>query len=232
MTCFVLVHGAWHGGWCWARVARLLRNAGHEVFTPTLTGLAERAHYRGTPINLETHITDVADLLRWENLDQVVLVGHSYGGAVVNGAAAVQPSRIRTLVFLDAFLLQPGQAVWGGMEEPARTRVAESAASDGAWILPLSSAHFAVNPADQSWVDAQCTPQPIGCFLQALSASGADLVPNRRYIFATGYPRTPFRPFRDRVAADPTWRVDDIGTGHDAMLDDPAALATLLMRED
>jgi pimeloyl-ACP methyl ester carboxylesterase len=231
MASFVLVHGAWHGGWCWVRVARLLRNAGHDVFTPTLTGLAERAHYRGTPINLTTHITDIADLLRWENLNDVILVGHSYAGAVISGAAAHEPARIRTLVYLDAFVPQPGQSVSNLRSDAARANTIQSASSNGAWLPPISAAHFNVNPADAAWVDSQCTPHPLGCFLQALPESGAALVPNRRYIFATNYPNTPFRQFRDPLSKDPAWRVDEIATGHDAMLDDPAGLAALLLRE-
>ena len=231
MASFVLVHGAWHGGWCWARLARLLRAAGHDVFTPTLTGLAERAHHPATPVTLATHITDIADLLRWENLSNVVLLGHSYGGAVITGAAAREPARIGTLVYLDAFIPRPGQAMWDLMNETTRARLAGGVAANGAWVVPLSAEHFNVNEADRAWVDSQCTPHPIGCFLQALPESGISLVAHRHYIFATGYERTPFRPFRDACAQDPAWRVDDIAAGHDAMLDNPADLAAILLKD-
>ena len=104
MSTFVLVHGAWHGGWCWRRVERLLRAQGHEVLTPTLTGLGERAHLMSRQIDLETHIEDVLGVLRIENLRDVVLCGHSYGGMVITGVADREPECITALVYLDAFV--------------------------------------------------------------------------------------------------------------------------------
>ena len=105
MSTFVLVHGAWHGSWCWKRVRKALQDQGHQVFTPTLTGLAERSHLLSPSVNLDTHIDDVVNLIRWEELSDVVLCGHSYAGAVISGVADRIPERIRSLVYLDAFLL-------------------------------------------------------------------------------------------------------------------------------
>ena len=105
---FVLVHGAWHGGWCWQRVADRLRNGGHKVFTPTLTGLGERSHLLRTGIDIGTHITDVVNVLKWERLSDVVLCGHSYGGFVISGVAEQMASAIRSIVFLDAFVPNDG----------------------------------------------------------------------------------------------------------------------------
>src|SRR5437763_6310667 len=103
MATYVLVHGAWHGGWCWQRVTPLLRAAGHEVYTPTLTGLGERAHL-GTPdVGLATHVEDIVTMLEYEDLTDVVLVGHSYAGMVITGVAHAVPSRLTHLVYLDAF---------------------------------------------------------------------------------------------------------------------------------
>ena len=112
MANFVLVHGAWHGGWCWVRVARILRDAGHEVFTPTLTGLGERVHLASADISLDTHVADVLGVLESEELEDVVLCGHSYGGMVVTGVAAQAAKRIDTLVYLDAFVPEDGQSVF------------------------------------------------------------------------------------------------------------------------
>lgn len=109
MSAFVLVHGAWHGGWCWKRVRSALAAQGHQVFTPTLTGLAERSHLLTRHVNLETHIQDVVNLIRWEELSDVVLCGHSYGGCVVSGVADRMPASIRSLVYLDAFVLEDGE---------------------------------------------------------------------------------------------------------------------------
>src|SRR4051812_20687830 len=111
MTTFVLVHGAWHGAWCWNRVRRQLQAKGHEVFTPTLTGLAERSHLLSREIDLKTHVTDVTSLLQWEDLSDVVLCGHSYGGSVISGAAARAGDRIGALVYLDAFVPRDGESV-------------------------------------------------------------------------------------------------------------------------
>ena len=101
---FVLVHGAWHGGWCWLRVADRLRSNGHKVFTPTLTGLGERSHLLRPDIDIGTHITDVVNVIKWERLTDVVLCGHSYGGFVISGVAEMMAEAIRSIVFLDAFV--------------------------------------------------------------------------------------------------------------------------------
>jgi pimeloyl-ACP methyl ester carboxylesterase len=100
---FVLVHGAWHGGWCWPRVADRLRSARHKVFTPTLTGLGERSHLLSPEIDIATHVTDVVNVIKWERLTDVVLCGHSYGGFVISGVAEKMSAAIRSIVFLDAF---------------------------------------------------------------------------------------------------------------------------------
>ena len=106
---FVLVHGTWHGSWCWKRVRRALQAQGHDVFTPTLTGVAERSHLLSRQVNLETHILDVENLMSWEDHSDVVLCGHSYGGCVISGVADRLPDRIRALVYLDAFVLEAGE---------------------------------------------------------------------------------------------------------------------------
>src|SRR3712207_5745958 len=111
MTTYVLVHGAWHGGWCWKKVVPLLRTAGHEVYTPTLTGLGERAHLLSPTITLDTHILDVVNVLEYEELLDVVLVGHSYAGAVISGVADRAPTQVAQLVYLDAFVPRDGEAL-------------------------------------------------------------------------------------------------------------------------
>ena len=113
MATFVLVHGAWHGSWCWKRVRKAIRAQGHDVFTPTLTGVGERSHLLSPHVNLDTHLDDIVNLIRWEELSDVVLCGHSYGGCVISGVADRVPDRIGALVYLDA-LRSPGRP------EPAR----------------------------------------------------------------------------------------------------------------
>ncbi len=111
MATYVLVHGAWHGSWCWKRVRKALQAAGHDVFTPTLTGVGERSHLNSPGVNLSTHIADVANLIRWEELSDVILCGHSYGGCVISGAADSVSDRIRAVVYLDAFVLEDREAL-------------------------------------------------------------------------------------------------------------------------
>src|SRR5437016_3553063 len=109
MATFVLVQGAWLGGWYWKRVRRRLQEAGHDVFTPTLTGLSDRSHLLTRDVNLDMHIQDVVNLIQWEELSDIVLCGHSYGGCVVTGVADRVPDRIRALIYLDAFVLAGGE---------------------------------------------------------------------------------------------------------------------------
>jgi pimeloyl-ACP methyl ester carboxylesterase len=133
MANFVLVHGAWIGGWCWRPNAQALRKAGHEVFTPTLTGLGERSHLMNPSINLDTHIADIVNVIKHEELSDVVLVGHSYGGMVVTGVADALAEKIRSLVYLDAFVPESGQALVdlaaAGAETSSRQRLHPGAAA-------------------------------------------------------------------------------------------------------
>lgn len=232
MTTYVLVHGAWHGGWCWVRVAERLRAAGHTVFTPTLSGLADRAHLLAPTISLQTHIRDVADLLRWEELRDVVLVGHSYGGMVIAGAADRAAERIKTLVFLDAFTPKHGECAMDlrTPEQAAATFEAARARGQGWRIPPTPAATFLVNQADRAWVDAKCTDLPLACFTERLHLSGAaERIADRVYIRASGYPSVPF----DTALADARaagWPCHEVPVGHDVMVDAPAQLTAILLR--
>lgn len=138
MATFVLVHGAWHGSWCWKRVRRLLQSRGHEVFTPTLTGLADRSHLASREVNLETHILDVVNLIRWEELTDIVLCGHSYAGTVITGVADRLPDRIRALVYLDAFVVENGESLAQYV----------STVEDGWKMPPIPAEQFNLNPMD------------------------------------------------------------------------------------
>jgi pimeloyl-ACP methyl ester carboxylesterase len=233
MATFVLVHGAWHGGWCWQRVARLLRARGHDAYRPTLTGLGERAHLISRRVDLETHIADVLGVLRWEDLREVVLCGHSYGGMVITAVADRAAERIASLVYLDAFVPADGQCLLDFMS-PERIelyRQGAAAHGDGYLIPPLSAAFFKVNEADQAWVDRLCVPQPLAAFEQRLRVGGAQpAVGRRHYIRAGGYASPAFSATADRLRLDPAWRVDSLPCGHDAMLDMPQELVELLLR--
>jgi pimeloyl-ACP methyl ester carboxylesterase len=228
MATFVLVHGAWHGAWCWRRVARLLTQAGHEVHTPTLTGVAERSHLLSPAINLDTHILDVANDIKWQQLTGVVLVGHSYGGMVISGAAEKVEGAIASLVMLDAFLPENGQSL-ADLQPPAMCESTLALARDGATTVPPRPAElFKVNDKDRAFVDAQCTPHPIQCFLQKLALTGArDRIAKKTYIRAAGYPSVYFDASLASARAK-NWRTHEVACGHDVMLDMPERLAELL----
>ncbi len=168
MTTFVLIHGALHGGWCWKRVAQILRKAGHEVYTPTLTGLGERAHLLSSEISLDTHVQDVLGVLEFENLRDVILVGHSYAGMVITSVAEKCPDRLANLVFLDAFVPNNGQALIELFPPEMADRLREQARLEGeGYRLPSSSPEiFAVTKEeDLAWVKPRLTVQPFKTYL-------------------------------------------------------------------
>ena len=185
---FVLVHGAWHGGWCWQRVADRLRRGGHSVFTPTLTGLGERSHLLRAGIDLKTHIADVVNVMKWEQLTDVVLCGHSYGGFVISGVAEAMPSEIRSIVFLDAFVPRDGETV-RDLTGPAVQEAIGVALQRGDLAIPPRAAEaFGVNAADRAWVDRLCVGQPVGTFTEKIALTGArDRIPRKSYIRAKSY---------------------------------------------
>ena len=232
MTTFVLVHGAWHGGWCWVRVAEQLRAAGHTVFTPTLTGLADRSHLMSPTISLMTHIKDVVGLMEWEELTDVVLVGHSYGGVVITGAADRTVGRVKSLIYLDALVPAHGQSAMDVRrpEQVEATYAAAKAKGNGWRIPPTTAATFMVNEADQAWVDSKCTDLPLACFTEPLYLSGAiDQIRTRVYIRAAGYPAAQFDATLERFRDDDydTYAVD---CGHDVMVDAPDELTEILVK--
>ncbi len=218
---FVLAHGSWHGGWCYARVAERLRRQGHRVFTPTLTGLADRSHLLSPAVTLDTHIADIVNLIEWESLDDILLCGHSFGGMVVTGVADALPDRIRSLVYLDAFIPENGQSICDINDRPPPTTPSEPA--------PAAAA-FGVNEADRAWVDAKCTPHPNGSRAQKIALTGAwKTIPRKTYIRASDWPSAAFDRYAAALAADPAWRVRSIaGAGHDLMIDAPETVARML----
>ncbi|MEJ0074139.1 MAG: alpha/beta hydrolase [Alphaproteobacteria bacterium] len=229
-STFVLVHGAWSGGWCYARVAHMLRARGHTVFTPTLTGQGERAHLLSGAINLSTHITDVLGVFQYERLSEVVLAGHSYGGMVITGVADRTPEKIKALAYLDAFVPDDGQSLFD-INIPANTqRFLDGAGASGGLSVPApSAAYFGVNAADSATVDALATPFPLGCFTEKLKLSGAyRTVQKHLYVHGTVLPReSPFRPFYERAKAA-GWSAHALRCGHHVMLDAPEKTAELL----
>lgn len=231
MATFVLVHGAWRGSWLWKRVRIRLQAGGHQVFTPTLTGLADRSHLLAQDITLETHIEDVVNLFRWEELGDVILCGHSYAGSVVSGVADRIPDRIAALVYLDAFLLEDGECLYDTLPPAHReAQLTEAREHGDGWrVPPIPAAAFNVNAGDRDWVDAQCTPQPIGTLQQPIRLSGQGArVGNVSYILASDFPDSPFQAFCER-ARERGWKVLGIASGHDAPLDKPDEVTRMLL---
>lgn len=230
---FVLLHGAFHGGWCWARVAAALRTAGHRVFTPTQTGLGERRHLLSPAVTLETFIADLVNMLDTEELTEVVLVGHSFAGPVITAAADRVPERIRHLVYLDSTMLENGEAPFD-LLPPAvvaeRTRLAQE--STGGLAIPAPPPHaFGVpDGPEAAWVARRLTPHPFATFTDRLRLANppGNTLP-RTYICCTEPLYGPLELARRRVKGKPGWTWREIPTGHDAMVTEPLALARMLL---
>jgi pimeloyl-ACP methyl ester carboxylesterase len=228
---FVLVHGAWHGGWCWRRVADRLRRDGHLVFTPTLTGLGERSHLLWPGIDLATHVADIVNVMQWERLSDVVLCGHSYGGFVISGVAEEMLAAIRSIVFLDAFLPESGDTIQK-LTGPAVQDAIRGALQRGELGVPPRPAEaFGVNQANRQWVDSLCVSQPIGTFTSPIALSGArENIARKTYIRAKGYHNPAFDRAFAAAQSDPLWDCHQVPCGHDVMVDRPDRLTELLLQ--
>ncbi|MBV9558753.1 MAG: alpha/beta hydrolase [Pseudolabrys sp.] len=225
---FVLVHGAWHGGWGWSRVVDRLRAKGHRVFAPTLTGLGERDHLLTAKVDASLHIADVLNVIKYEQLNDIVLAGHSYGGNVISGVAEKAAGKIRHLVFVDAFIPNDGESVLD-IVQPVVADAIHAAAARGDTTVPVrDAAAFLVNEKDRAWVDRLANPQPIGTFLEKLKLTGArDRLP-KTYVRASGYPNGSFDKAYARAKAE-GWRTAEVNCGHDIMINEPDRLTEILI---
>lgn len=231
MAVFVLVHGTGHGGWCWRGVERLLRAAGSDVFAQTLTGLGDRSHLLAAGVDLTTHVTDVASLLFFEDLSDVVLVGHSYAGMVITGVAATAPERLGLVVYLDAYLPDEGQAEVDLWPADMRAEIeADPHAGRGLRPPPPPEVMGIVDPDLAAWTRQRITPHPLATYTEAVPKAVPGSASLRRaYIRCTEGPLTRvFSPFAEKARAA-GWPVRELATGHDAMLTAPDALARVLL---
>ncbi|MFV0383476.1 alpha/beta fold hydrolase [Paracoccus sp. (in: a-proteobacteria)] len=229
---FVLVHGAWHGGWCWHEVATALRNAGHRVHTPTQTGLGERRHLLSREITLGTFAEDVANVLIYEDLEDVVLVGHSFAGMTISGVADRMPERLRQLIFLDSLVLESGHAPFDGIPPDvvaARIKAAEETSGGLSLPTPPASAFGIEDEALQKAVEAKLTPHPLSTYQAKLTLKNpvANGLP-ATYIICTDPIYGPLESSR-QLAQNKGWNIREIATGHDAMVSAPKETAELLM---
>ena len=227
---FVLVHGAWHGGWCWQRVADRLRGGGHTVFTPTLTGLGERCHLLRAGIDLKTHIADVVNVMKWEQLERRGAVRPFLRRLRHLRRGRAKAPAIRSIVFLDAFVPRNGESVQELTAPAVREASATAASAATSCIPPRSAEAFGVNAADRAWVDRLCVGQPIGTFTDKIALTGArDRIARKSYIRARSYANPGFDRALGEVRADPSWRSYEVPSGHDVMVDMPERLTEILL---
>jgi pimeloyl-ACP methyl ester carboxylesterase len=220
---FVLVHGAWGGSWMWSRLAQLLRSQGHEAFTPSLTGIGERAHLASADVDLSLHIKDVLQVIEYERLSDFVLVGHSYGGMVVSAVADRAADRVRSLVYLDAFVPRDGQAALDLLRPEMREKIL---ALPG-WQVPPPGPQGITDAQELAWLESRRNPQPVATFKERVSLKG-DYRGKRTYIFCSGYAPSTFAPFAAAAKADPAWRYAELPTHHYPHLSMPSELAAIL----
>jgi pimeloyl-ACP methyl ester carboxylesterase len=230
----VLVHGAWGGAWIWRRVLGPLRAAGHEVHCATLSGDGDRAHLRHAGIKLHTHVTDVVALVQAEELEGIVLVGHSYGGMVVTGAAdrllAANPTALRRLVYVDAMLPLPGEG-WGDQHsaEVIAARTAAARANDHA-LPPPDPVDFGLSSADRAWLMRRQVPHPFGPYRDPLAFDGDRVAAVPRTFIDCNAPAYPtIAAMRVRARQTPGMQIIEMATGHCPMVSDPAGLVQHLL---
>jgi pimeloyl-ACP methyl ester carboxylesterase len=228
---FLFVHGAWHGGWCWGRVAQMLRDVGHTVHAPSLTGLGDRAHLAHPDVDLATHVQDVVGLLEMDELRQVVLVGHGYGGMVVSGVAVRAAARLAHLVYLDAFVPGDREAVLDLLapEKAAGMRVAAREHGEGWRIPPFSPAQFGVtNAKDAEWLARHLVPQPLKTFDQGVEGE-LPVRLKKTYLYCASPAIGSFDRYR-RLQEDRQWKYHELATGHDAMVTAAGEVARILLQ--
>ncbi|WP_193607828.1 alpha/beta fold hydrolase [Nocardioides lijunqiniae] len=224
MSTYVLVHGSWSGGWQWQAVREQLEQEGHRVLTPTLTGMGDRHHLATEGVDLMTHVDDIARLIQWERLDDVVLVGHSYGGMVITGAAAAVPDRIDHLVYLDAFLPRSGQCAWDILEWQ-RESFQGLRLEDRPWLVrPVEIAQFF--PELEGIDMSRLTPMPIATHERALETAVEPGWIAATYVHATS---PAFFDDSAKRAAQDGMRVVDVDAGHQLLSTHPDFVAELLL---
>ncbi|AJT63457.1 hypothetical protein T261_1772 [Streptomyces lydicus] len=206
MITFILIPGACHGGWYFEPLAKELRRHGYAAHCVTLSGIGDRAHELTGSVNLDTHVQDVVDLMEHEGIEKTVLVGHSYAGMVVRGAADRVPERIDSVVYVDAFLPGDGDSAWSLTTDAQRQWYIEGASADGIGIEPFA------------FLDPRTTPHPLASMVQRLRLTGSQSGFRRRdYVFAAQFPNTPFGRFYEQLRDDPAWHLHALECGHNVM---------------
>ncbi|MBS0540463.1 MAG: alpha/beta hydrolase [Proteobacteria bacterium] len=230
MATVVLAHGAWSAAWAWKKMRPLMAAAGHTFFTPTYTGLGERDHLSRPEIDLSTHIQDVVNVLEFEDLKDVVLLGHSYGGMVATGVADKVRPRIKTVVYIDAFAPKDGQSLFDLTGPKAEGNMRAGAAKDGdGWRLSINPMPPDTSPEDSAWASPRRRPQPIKTFEQRLKLTSPEAPPPRHYIYARkNGPGDVFRQFSERAKSEAGWNYYEIDASHNPHITCPDVLMALL----
>ena len=225
---FLVCHGAWGGGWSWKKMRPLMQAAGHRLLTPTYTGLGERTHLANPAIDLESHIQDILNVINYEDLGDIVLLGHSYGGMVATGVADRARGKIAQLIYLDAFVPRDGQSLFD-LNQPGRAPMREAAGSGDGWRVPPNPTPPDTPEADLAWLSARRVPMPVKCFETKLGLQNGEPNLPRSYIYATrATPADTFGQFARRAKSEPGWRYFEIDASHSPNVTAPEALMALL----
>jgi pimeloyl-ACP methyl ester carboxylesterase len=229
---FVLVHGAYHGGWCWRRVADILEAHGHKVYAPSLTGNGDRSHLLSKDVNLDTQIADIVNLVMWEDMKDVCLVPHSFGGWPASGALETIHDRVGSIVWLDAFKPESGQKGVDYASEFSRKGLIEAVARGEPGRKAPPAKTFSLSEKDWPWIESKMTDQPNGPAVQPIRLTGKrDTIARKTYIRAPKYPQAAFDKALAECKADQTWQTFVNETsGHDVMIDQPQWLADVLLK--
>jgi len=238
MANYVLVHGGWFGAWCWYKVVPLLQAAGHSVYTPTLTGVGEQAALLTPEIGLDTHIQDVVNLIETKDLQQVILVGHSYSGMVITGVADRVPDRIAHLVYLDAVVPRDGQSLADTAPFVGTFLRREANKNGDGWRVnpPRGGAFGITKEPDLSLVRSKVTPQPLKTFLQPVHITHPDVVAAIPHTYIECTRRGVIVWLMRRILMrgslplnEPGWNRRKLASDHIAMILEPQAVADLLL---
>ena len=225
----LVCHGAWSAGWAWKKMHPLMRAAGHRLVTPSYTGLGERVHLANPSIDLDTHIEDILNVIKYEDLRDIVLIGHSYGGMVATGVADRARDRVAQLIYLDAFVPEDGQSLLD-LNESDRQRM-QGLVKDGGWRVPPRPISPDTEEADIEWLNARRVDMPVKCFDTRLKLRGGKLTLPRSYIYATRItPADTFGQFAKRTKNEAGWRYYEIDASHSPNVTAPEALMGLLVR--
>ena len=230
MTTFVVAHGAWSAGWAWKKMHPLMGALGHTLVTPTYTGIGERSHLAHAGINLDIHITDILKVLEFEDLRDVILIGHSYGGMVATGVADRAAGRIAQLVYLDAFVPLHGDSLLSLTPADNRSRVLDGVRTQGdGWRIPANPLPPDTSPEDVDWSMARRVMQPLKTWEQPIKLTGAVNALPTSYIYCKkSGPGDVFRQFADRARVEAAWAYFEMDASHNPHITVPQELAWLL----